>query len=143
MTAAPEMVARVAAAQATLDRFKDAPFALGKNDCARMVAFHLRKLGVAVKLAKAGSYSSALGGRRALKRLGFGSLAEAVDAHGLLRIPPAAAAVGDLLELPAEDSFGALGVALGNGRVLAYHQDATGAVVVQPLEYVAAWRVLV
>lgn len=131
---------RTAAAQATLSRFLDQPFQWGKNDCARMVAYHLRKLGYPVQLAKAGTYKSAIGARRALQRLGFGHLREAVDSYGLSRIPPAAAIIGDVIELPADDALGALGVALGNGRVLAYHQDAVGAVVIQPTGYVTAWR---
>lgn len=141
MKAAPEMVARIAAAQATLDRFKDAPFKFGKNDCARMVAFHLRKMGVTVRLAKAGAYSSALGAKRALARAGFATLADGLDAHGLLRIPPAAAVAGDIVELPAVDSFGALTVAVGNGRVIGYHESCDGATVMQPVEFVSAWRV--
>lgn len=133
---------RTAAAQATVSRFKDQAFAWGKTDCARMVAFHLRQLGYPVRLAKAGTYASALGARRALDRLGFKTLRDAVDSYGLTRIAPAAAVVGDIIELPAEDGIGALGVAIGNGRVLAYHQDAEGAVVVQPIQFVTAWRAL-
>lgn len=132
---------RVRAAQATLDRFKGKPFKFGTNDCGRMVAFHVRKMGHHPKLAKAGTYASALGARRALERLGFKSLAEVMDAHGFERIPPAAAAVGDVIEMPGLEGPGALGVAIGNGRALAYHEDAVGAVVVQPKEMVTAWRV--
>ena len=55
------LLQRVAAAQATLDRFKARPFRFGTNDCARMVAFHLKQLGLRVRLAKAGSYRSTLG----------------------------------------------------------------------------------
>jgi hypothetical protein len=138
----PIMVRRVAAAQATLDRFKDRPFALGKDDCARMAVFHLKQFGHRPKLAPAGSYSSLLGARRALTRAGFATLADAVDALGLARIPPAAAVVGDLLMLPGIDEFGALAVALGNGRVVAWHEDAAGACVIQPVEFLTAWSVL-
>ena len=134
------LLQRVAAAQATLDRFKGRAFRFGTNDCARMVAFHLKRLGVPVRLARAGSYRSTLGATRALRALGYPSLAEALDGHGLTRIAPAAAVVGDIVELPGEPPFGALAVVMGNGRALAYHQDAEGAVVVQPTAYVAAWR---
>jgi len=141
MKAQHEMTRRVEAAQATLDRFIDKPFTWGKNDCARMVAFHLRKLGHRPALAKAGSYRSALSARAALKRLGHEGLADALDALGLARIPPAAAVVGDILEIPGSDALGALAVAVGNGRVIGYHEDATGAVVVQPTSFLSAWRV--
>ena len=131
---------RVAVTQATVDRFKDQPFKWGKNDCGRMVAFHLRKLGYGMKMAKAGSYSSALGARRALKRLGFTDVLEAVDSYGLARIAPAAVVVGDIVALPGDSNMGALAVSVGNGRVLAYHEDADGATIVQPVEFLAAWR---
>lgn len=142
MAARYEIDRRVKAAQATLDRFKDHPFAFGKNDCARLVAFHLRKLGYRPSLAKAGSYKTALSARAALKRAGYESLADALDGLGLPRIPPAAAVVGDVLQIPAVDAFGALAVAMGNGRVLGYHQDTVSAVVMQPLAFEAAWRVV-
>lgn len=142
MKSQPIMVRRVTAAQATLDRFKDRPFAFGKDDCARMAVFHLRRFGMKPRIAKAGSYSTLLGARRALARAGFTSLADAVDAQGLLRTEPASAVVGDLLMLPGCDELGALAVALGNGRVLAWHEDAAGACVLQPVEFVTAWRVL-
>jgi hypothetical protein len=136
------MVQRTAAAQATFDRFHGRAFAWGQADCARMVAFHLRKLGLTPRLAPAGSYRTALSARRALTRAGHDSLAAALDALGLERIAPAAALVGDVLALPGEDALGALVVALGNGRVLGWHPDAAGAEVLQPLAFDAAWRVL-
>jgi hypothetical protein len=136
-----EMVRRAAAAQATLDKFKGKPFHFGSMDCAQLVAFHLRKMGHKPKLAKAGRYSSALGAKKALKRLGYETLAEAMDGNGFERIPPAAAIVGDVIEMPGLEGPGALAVALGNGRAVAYHEDAIGAVVVQPSQMLAAWRV--
>ena len=139
--AQPIMLRRVAAAQATLDRFRDRPFAWGSDDCARMAVFHPRQIGLKPRIAKAGSYASMIGARRALARAGFATLAEAVDAQGLLRIPPAAAVVGDLMMVPGTEDFGALAVALGNGRVLMWHEDAAGACVCQPVAFVTAWSV--
>ena len=134
------LVGRVAATQATLDEWKGRPFAWGSADCARMVISHLKRMGCPIKLAGAGDYDSALGARRALGRLGFKTLAEAMDAS-FLRIPPAAALVGDVLEMPGDDVLGALAVAVGNGRALSWHEDAEGTVVVQPVAMTAAWRV--
>jgi hypothetical protein len=136
-----QMVVRVAAAQATLDRFKDRPFAWGKYDCARLAAYHARKMGYRPSLSKAGPYASAGSARAALKRLGFSSIIEAVDGMGFERIPPAAAMVGDLVAMPAVDALGAIAVVLGNGRVLGYHADAVGAAVLQPNEIDVAWRI--
>jgi len=136
----PPLQRRRDAAQATLDRFKDQPFAFGKNDCVRLVAFHLRKLGYRPQLAKAGTYRTALSARRALERAGFGSLAEALDAIGLERIAPAAVIVGDVVQCEGDDELGALAVYVGNGRILGYSEDAAGAVVMQSLKIDLAWR---
>lgn len=136
-----EMIRRQQAAQATVDRFLDQPYELGKNDCVRLAAFALRKMGRRPQLGKAGSYSSTIGAVRALKRAGFATLAEAMDALGLDRIAPAAALPGDILLVPAEGPFdGALHVAVGNRRTISYHQDAIGATILQPIQYLAAWR---
>lgn len=136
-----EMLRRQRAAQATVDRFRSVPFAYGKNDCARLAAFVLRQMGHKPGLAKAGSYSSALGAARALKRLGHDDLASALDALGLLRIPPIAVLPGDLIMVPGEGPFGgAIAMAVGNGRVLGYHEDLDGADILQPVQFVGAWR---
>jgi len=136
------VVRRVALTQKTADRFLGKPFAWGRADCARMLAVHLRAFGHNVGLAKAGSYSSALGAKRALVRFDVTSLAEAMDRAGFDRIPPAAAVVGDVVELPGDGGFAAMTVALGNGRVLGWHEDQPGCAVLQPSAYSAAWRVV-
>lgn len=139
------IIARVDAAQATLNRFKDQPFAWGRYDCAKMVAFHLRKLGHQIGISKAGSYSTALGARRALNRLGWSSLSYGLDeVLHLERIAPARLVVGDIIQMPSESNTDALAIALGNGRAFAYHEDEAGAIVVQPVieSIVAAWRVV-
>ncbi len=64
------MIRRVAAVEATLARFEGRTLAYGRDDCARMTAFCLRKLGVKAPLLKGGSYASAVGAARVLKRLG-------------------------------------------------------------------------
>ena len=136
-----EIELRVAAAQATLARFKDHPLRLGRTDCVRMVAYHLRKLGHRVKLPPSGSYASIRSGLRELEARGFRTLDEALDAFGFDRIAPAAAVAGDVLMLQAVDRLGSLVVAMGNGRVIGFHEDSEGAVIMQPLDFVAAWRV--
>lgn len=141
MVAQTEIERRATAAQATLDRFKGRPLRLGVNDCVRMAAFHLRKLGYAVKLPPSGSYRTVKSALRALEARGYPDLATALDDLGLERIAPASAMVGDILMMPAEHPLGALAIALGNGRVVGYHEDAIGAAVLQPNQWVGAWRV--
>lgn len=137
------MERRVEAAQATKDRFERRKFKLGRFDCAQMVAWHLRRIGKPVKIAKAGVYHSPAGAVRALKNLGYDTLAQVADAH-FERIPWAATVAGDLVEIEADgDSpIGAMGVVVGNGRVLVYHPDAKGAVVGELIVALAGWRVL-
>lgn len=137
-----ELERRVAITQATLDAWKGRAFNWKKNShCIRMAADHLRRMGYTPPLSKAGPFNSALGATRALKRMNIASVAEAVDLMGLPAIQPAAAWVGDIVELPGEAPFSALTIALGNGRVLGFHEDAEGAIVLQPIQYVRAWRV--
>lgn len=141
----PPMIRRRDATIATIARFQGQPFSWGRFDCARLAAFQARQLGWAVRIAKAGSYASALGAKRALARLGVSNLSELIDAHAIPRIAPAAALLGDLIEIPADDEepgegFGALTVALGMGRVLGWHPEVDGAAVLHPLVLTAAWR---
>ncbi|QBX38677.1 hypothetical protein E4M02_11180 [Brevundimonas sp. S30B] len=140
----PELVRRVAAAQACIDRFAGKPYDCAKSrDCIRLAGHALHKLGKRVSLTKGLRYSSEAGGVRAMRKLGFSNLLEAVDAAlgEENRIAPAAALPGDIIALPTEgdNPFGcALAVAVGNGRVIGF-QNGHG-VVVQPLQYLAAWR---
>lgn len=132
---------RAKAAQATLDHFRGKPFKLGTRDCGRMVDYQLKRLGVRVKAPAAGSYRTAIAAKRELNKLGYKSLADLLDTH-FERIPPAAALVGDVIEMPGAEGLSGLAIALGNGRVVAYHEDCDGAEVLQPLMMSAAWRVL-
>lgn len=136
-----EMVRRVAAAQATLQQFRDKPFKFGDRDCVRMVAAHLRRLGHRVKLPAKGSYASARSALKVLRDRGHDTLADALDAMGLERIPPANALVGDIVQGDSGDALGALGVVLGNGRIVGFHEHAAGATVLQIEKMAAAWRV--
>lgn len=133
---------RADAAQLLLDEWRDRPFSWQDGvTCVRLCAAHLRRMGYRPPLAKAGRYKTALGARRALERAGFADLAAGLDAMGLPRIAPAAALIGDIVELPGEAPFNALTVVIGNGRVLGFHEDLEGAGVLQPSEYISAWRV--
>lgn len=136
------LVARTQAAQTTLDVWTKRPMKFGTSDCVRMVAAHLRLLGYKVKLPPSGSYRTVNSALRALNAAGYQTIADALDAMGLERISPAAAVVGDIIMMPSPDSLGALCIAVGNGRALAYHEDATCAVVLQPLEFDCAWSVM-
>lgn len=135
-----ELELRVAATSATFDRFHGQPLVLGKTDCARMVAFHLKQLGFKTSLLKAGAYSTEVGARRALERLGVKSLADIMDQH-FPRIAPAEARTGDICCVRAAGDLGdAMQVKLHRNNVLGFLDGVCGELVNQ--EYVAAWRVV-
>ena len=137
-----EMIKRQQVAQAAVDRYKGQVETLGKNDCVRRTAFVLRKMGHRPQLGKAGTYSTGIGALRALRRAGHERLADALDALGLKRIPPAAALPADIVMVPGEAPLdGALTIAVGNGRVLGSHVDSDVTEVMHPVEFIAAWRV--
>lgn len=137
------MELRGVATQATADRFKDKPFAWGKYDCSRLVAYHLKQFGHSVSLSKYGSYSSAIGARRVLEKAGYKTLSDVMADLGLYEIAPAFATLGDVVELEGDSPLGALTVMLNNGRVLGWNEAAEGCVVLQPTEPpLRAWKVI-
>jgi hypothetical protein len=136
------LVQRQKATSATMERFRGKTFAWGSVDCAKMVAFHLKRLGRKVPLSKAGQYKTALGAKGALKRLGYASLVEAMDGIGLTRIAPAAALTGDIVSFAADHEIGGLGIVLGNGNMLAFHESQDFPVVMTMNQIDFAWKVI-
>jgi hypothetical protein len=141
MLSATHMVDRVALTQATVGRFNGKPFRFGSCDCVRLVAWHLRQFGYRPQLSKGGAYKTANGARAALRKAGFSSVSDALDALGLERIAPAAAWVGDIVQGEGDDAFGALGVMLGGDAMLGFHEHAAGAGVLRRVHVGTAWRV--
>ena len=138
-----ELQLRVRAAQATLREFEKGRHKLGERDCVRMIAAHMRRCGHQVALPPTGAYRTIRQAKQLLAERGFADLYEALDAHGLERIAPAAAYVGDIIALPAMDELGCLTIKVGDDRVVGYHEAAfrKGAIAMRPLMFVAAWRV--
>jgi hypothetical protein len=110
----------VEAAEATLVAFVGKPLTWGKWDCARLVAFDLKRLGHKPRLSRGGYYKSPIGARRALKRAGFETLEAALDDLALPRIGFASALPGDVVALESGEDWPGLAIALGNGRILAF-----------------------
>lgn len=115
----------------------------GSRDCKNLGQIALRAMGHVVRLAKGVRYSTEAGGLKALKRLGFGNLLDAMDATGCPRIAPAAALPADILALQVEGSASAFGCALavyvGNGKAITFvgGEGVIAALTAPPL---AAWR---
>lgn len=137
------LLRRHAAADAAVRRFRDRPLRAGTNDCVRMSAFVLRKLGYGSKLPKSGEYRSMTSGLRRLRDLGFDSVEAALDSMGLVRTTLARAMPADIIAVPGENALPALWIALPNGRALGWHADSDRCAIIQPtLTDATVWSVL-
>lgn len=124
------------ATEATIARFSGRAFVWGRTDCARLAYRQMREMGHRPKALP--RYGSAISARTALAKAGHDSLVAALDSM-LPRIAPAMAWVGDLVALHG-DLFEAIGVVVGNGRVLCWAEGADVPVIFQPKAYLGAWR---
>lgn len=136
------LIRRQRAVQVTMERFRGKAFAFGSADCAKMVAFHLKQFGYKVRLSKAGQYTTLLSAQAALRRLGYETLPDALDGHGFERIAPAAALLGDIVSFAGEHPIGALGIVVGNGNMMAFHELHDQPVIMTMAQIDTAWRVL-
>lgn len=139
-----QLVSRIAAAQATIDRFLETEFQWGANDCAHLAAFAIRSLGHADPLAKIDSYGTRRNALKAMRKAGINSFAEHIEKLGFEPIPPAMALPGDIVGIPAEQDdeakgWVALGVAIGQDRVLGFADGRCGWAPTHVCSH--AWRV--
>lgn len=130
------------ATMATVAKFQSRKFKLGRIDCAQMVAYHARRLGWTISVAKAGSYKDIRSAKAVLKKLGWANLLEAMDGCGIPRKAPAAALIGDVVAIQGDHPLGTLGINIGNGRIICFHEDHPGTVVFEPAMPLAAWDLL-
>lgn len=133
------LVKREKLTTATVDRFASKPFKWGGNDCARMAAHHVKRFGH--KVPKPGGYRSPLGAAKRLKELGCANVHELVDMAGLEPIAPAYVLVGDIVGFEAEDMLGGIGIVVGNGNMLAFHELALTPPIMTMDKIDWAWRV--
>jgi hypothetical protein len=131
------LLERVQATQKTVDAFKGKQFAEGKGDCIQLVLVHARHMGRRIKIPRYGDVKSAAD---VLRRMGFSTLGEAMDAH-FKRIQPVEIMAGDIVESLGSNGFSGLMVAVGNGRTLGFHEDIPHCDILQPLIVSGAWRV--
>ncbi len=126
-----QLVSRIVAAQATIDRFLDQEFQWGANDCAHLAAFAIRSLGHADPLAKIDSYGTRRNALKAMRRAGIENIPDHLERLGFAPIAPATALPGDIVGIPAEQDdeakgWVALGVAIGQDRVLGFANGRCG-----------------
>ncbi len=143
----PVLVRRQRAAEACVNAYfgQGLDFANSVH-CGAMAAFVLDQLGREATVLRGARFTSDKGAVRWLKRKGFRTVMDAVDACGLERLPSYGFAMAaDLLalEAPAGDAFGAsLAVCLGPGQALAWGEGDQGASIVEPLRVLASWRAI-
>jgi hypothetical protein len=140
MTGLPPLVQRMQAVEATERHFAGKAFALGKVDCARVAAFHLKRFGW--KLPKIAAYRTEIQAAAALKALDAKTIADVIDAIGLQQISPASALLGDLYFMPGNGPSGTVAISLGNGAMKGFHEDHDGLVTMRSDMIVTAWNVL-
>lgn len=139
----PEMARRLRAIESVRARFEGKPYKIGRSDCVKLVRSLLVAMGHK-GLPKPKPYKNAIGAKRELTRLGFGSLAVMMDSL-LPRIAPAAMLVGDVGLIPADPDDAAgdetLVVSLGN-KYWGWHPDQfeLAVLVIDPANIRAAWR---
>ncbi len=110
----------------TMTRWQGQRFVWGESDCVKLGVSHLRAMGhhLALGLHKAGTYRTAIGAKRALKRAGHDSIAAALDGVGLERIAPAMTLPGDVILTPGTEGWHALAIVIGNGAVFGFAEGS-------------------
>lgn len=135
-----EMLKRRAVTQATMDHFANKPFDwVDGATCVHLVRKQI--VGLGHKPPPMRAFRSALSAKKALAAKGWASVSEMMDSL-LERIPPARVILGDVVEMPSDDeTFGALAIVVGNGRVMGYLGDNDMLTIAQPVTVpLAAWR---
>lgn len=133
------LVRRMVLTEQTREKWYGRPFRWGRADCAKVAAFHARKFGW--KVPKPGGYASFDGARERLAELGCETIPDLVSATGLVEIAPAFVLTGDIVSFACDGALGALGIALGNGNMLAFHEAAEGMAVVRMDRIDRAWSI--
>ena len=135
-----QMERRQRTAAATVARYRGQPVVMGRSDCAKVMAFAARKMGVPPGLAKAGSYSSVPGAVRALKAMGAETLPELLDQR-FTRIGYASALPADIIALACDSPIGSLALVTEAGALRAFACLEGGVWdVVAPHQIVGCWR---
>lgn len=133
-----DMIKRMEATQRTVDAFKGRTFDDRKADCIRLIGCHARHMGRRIKIP---AYRDASSAAKALRAAGFKTLGEAMDKH-FTRIDRTKVLMSDIIEMPGSNGFSSLAVAVGNGRVLGFHEDVPHCDILQPLMISGAWRIV-
>lgn len=137
----PDSIRRQAATQRTLNRYRGRPFAWrAGHTCVHMARFHLRGMGHKPPVMP--RIGSVLGAKRALAANGWDDVAAMLDSL-LPRIAPLEMRLGDLAVGEGLDGLGAIFVCIPPFKLLGWHEEAEGAVIIDFNRdaLLGAWRV--
>lgn len=139
MAAVNHMVRRAVLTENTRAKFYGRPFKWGSSDCAKAAAYHLKQFGW--KVPPPGRYATAGGARERLAAMGFETLPDLVASIGMAEMPWSRVLPGDLVSFASDHDLGALGIVLGNGLMLGFHEDAIGMATLRMIDIDRAWSV--
>ena len=134
-----DLIERMELTEATRQKFFGKRFSWGTCDCAKIATFHARKFGW--KVPTTGEYRSYRTAKQALKKLGVESIPEIITATGFKEIPPAYAMVGDIVSFASDAEIGAVGIVIGNGNMLAFHESVETAAIISMGMIDKAWSI--
>lgn len=138
----PELIRRSKAVEKTLSRFGGKAFALGSNDCVKLVRFHLTQLGH--KLPSTGHYKTATEAAKNLRKHGVKNIEQLWDKY-LERIPPASMLLGDIAMPPSDpdapaSKLGTVLIKVAPAKFLGWHPNHEMLAVMEITQIDAAWR---
>lgn len=127
----------------TVQKYSQRKFAWGTCDCGKIAAFHARKFGW--KVPKTGTYKSSVGAKKYLQSLGVETLPDLLDKIGFPSIAPASTLMGDFVSFTCDDPIGGVGIVIGGGKIMAFHEDYPGPVMIDVdwSKVERAWSVMV
>lgn len=133
------MLRRQKALDATMAKYRYRPFDWDSGaTCIHMFRFHANKLGH--KLERVPKLRGPVEAKRELKRRGFTSVEAMLDKM-LERIPVATMLPGDVSILADDSGLDGIVISVGE-KVIGWHEDADGMVVMEPVGLLTkAWRI--
>lgn len=130
------------AADACVARFGGKAFDPASNrDCVKLIAHCLHQQGIATPKLKGLKYTTFPAGLKALRKLGFKDLVEAVDDLGLEPIPLARALPGHIIAVPCDEPEvwgAAMGVCVGQREAFGFFEGVGQSVMLT--DCIKAWR---
>ena len=136
--AATPLERRHANTRATMQKFGAKTFKWGGCDCAKLAAFHLRRFGHTPP--QTGGYRSLRTAKARIAALGFETMPDLI-ASLLPEIPPASALMGDVVSFACADALGGIGIVIGNGNMMCFHENYQTPVIMTMGAIDIAWRV--